>query len=109
MPIKVTMFRCRFCKKVYAREWNCKWHETHRCTRNPIQHACMTCEHFHGIDGYWAESEYIDSKTTCTNHSCPFQYDCDNWDERTANWKYWIQKPVSEISAEVVDLPELPF
>jgi len=89
MPKQVVKYECSFCGKIYSREWNAKWHEDNRCTKNPAQMACMTCEHFHGIDGYFGDTEYFDSKVICTNCSTPFQYHCDNWDERTVNWKYW--------------------
>ena len=94
MPKQVIKYQCSFCKRIYSNEWRAKWHEENRCTRNPSQMACMTCEHFHGVDGRWddATTEYIDSTTKCTNYSVPFQYHCEKWNKRTENWKYWIPK-----------------
>ncbi|MFA5416905.1 MAG: hypothetical protein WC341_00465 [Bacteroidales bacterium] len=92
MPTEVTRFKCIFCKRLFAKKQNAIWHEENRCLHNPIQRACITCDHFHGSypkeDGREHHSD--ESIVICTNKLIPYEKDCERWDERTPQWQHWL-------------------
>jgi hypothetical protein len=93
-------YQCDFCKRLYSNEKRAIWHEINRCTRNPSQHACLTCNFFHSKPITNEEYE-METQVCCTNMGFrPYNYDCDGWEERKPEYKQFVS---FETSANVRD------
>lgn len=88
MSIRVIKFQCQFCKRLFRSELRANWHEQNRCTRNPKQQACLTCNFFHGrLESNSWEANY---RPCCTNRCIPFQHHCNGWKERERCYEYFV-------------------